>query len=30
MDDLDSALDEWRSRGGDQIRQEYEEALQQS
>lgn len=29
MDDLDSALDEWRSRGGDQIRQEYEEAIQQ-
>ncbi len=29
IDALDSALDEWRSRGGDQIRQEYEEALQQ-
>ena len=30
IDALDGALDEWRSRGGDQIRQEYEEALQQS
>lgn len=29
MDRLDSALEEWRSRGGDQIRQEFEEALQQ-
>jgi putative aldouronate transport system substrate-binding protein len=29
MDRLDSAIEEWRSRGGDQIRQEFEEALQQ-
>ena len=29
LDKLDSAMDEWRSRGGDQMRQEYEEALQQ-
>ena len=29
MDRLDSAIEEWRSRGGDKIRQEFEEALQQ-
>ena len=26
---LQAAIDQWKSQGGDQIRQEYEEALQQ-
>lgn len=30
IDTLDAALDEWRSRGGDQVRQEFEEAIQQA
>ena len=30
FDSLDSAIAEWRSRGGDQIRQEYQESMQQS
>ena len=29
MDALDGAIEEWSSRGGDQIRQEFEEALQE-
>lgn len=29
IDALDAAIEAWRSQGGDQIRQEYEEALQQ-
>ena len=30
FDSLDGAIAEWRSRGGDQIRQEFQEAMQQS
>lgn len=30
LDLLDSVIEEWRSRGGDQIRAEFEEAIQQS
>jgi putative aldouronate transport system substrate-binding protein len=29
IDTLQAAIDQWKSQGGDQIRQEYEEALQQ-
>ena len=30
FDTLDSAIQEWRDRGGDQIRQEFQESMQQS
>ena len=29
LDEFDSIVADWRSRGGDQIREEYQEALQQ-
>jgi putative aldouronate transport system substrate-binding protein len=29
IDSLDAAIEEWKSRGGDQIRQDFQEALQQ-
>lgn len=29
IDDLDAAIEQWRNQGGDQIRQEFEESLQQ-